>query len=44
MRQIPVEAEDSRAATTVELSTDLLDRARTGWDRFLDSFEGAADE
>ncbi|MGO4459315.1 hypothetical protein AB4039_18765 [Streptomyces sp. M-16] len=45
MRQISVEAEDSRAATTVEPSTDLLDRAaRTGWERFLGTFEGTSDE
>ncbi|MFE2251205.1 hypothetical protein [Streptomyces lavendulae] len=44
MRQIPAEAEDSRAATTVKPSADLLDRARIGWERFLDSFEGASDE
>ncbi|MFF4579308.1 hypothetical protein ACFY15_13015 [Streptomyces sp. NPDC001373] len=24
--------------------TDLLDRARTGWQRFLDTFEGDSDE
>ncbi|MEV6575509.1 hypothetical protein [Streptomyces sp. NPDC051577] len=44
MRQIPGDAEESRATAKVEPSADLLDRARDGWERFLDTFEAASDE
>lgn len=52
MCQIPVgdaasEAEESpstRVAAAVEPSTELLDRALAGWERFLDTFEGESDE
>lgn len=31
-------------AAAVEPSSDLLDRALVGWERFLDTFEKASDE
>ncbi|MFD8981822.1 hypothetical protein [Streptomyces sp. NPDC059564] len=34
----------SRAKALDNLSQGLLDRARVGWERFLDTFEGASDE
>lgn len=34
----------TRPAFLGEPSADLLDRACAGWERFLDSFEGASDE
>ncbi|MFB9587373.1 MULTISPECIES: hypothetical protein [Streptomyces] len=33
-----------RARTTSSPSTELLDRALVGWERFLVTFEGASDE
>ncbi|GAA0276880.1 hypothetical protein GCM10010302_13180 [Streptomyces polychromogenes] len=33
-----------RVAATIEPSSDLLDRAQAGWERFLDSCEEARDE
>ncbi|MEU3312003.1 hypothetical protein ABZ743_05000 [Streptomyces sp. NPDC006662] len=32
------------AGTGGRPTPDLLDRARVGWERFLDTFEGAHDE
>ncbi|MCX5378801.1 hypothetical protein [Streptomyces sp. NBC_00091] len=37
---VPVE----RVAARFEPSTGLLDRAQAGWERFLDTFEGASNE
>ncbi|MEU9084663.1 hypothetical protein [Streptomyces sp. NPDC048357] len=42
-----VDTEDApsrRAAAIGEPSEDLLDRALVGWERFLDSLQGASDE
>ncbi|MFF4430728.1 hypothetical protein ACFYZ4_16355 [Streptomyces sp. NPDC001513] len=42
-----VDAEDipsERVAAVVEPSADLLDRALVGWERFLDTLQGASDE
>ncbi|WP_330296003.1 hypothetical protein [Streptomyces sp. NBC_00503] len=55
MGQTPVDTSTPETASTsdtpsagvtaaVEPSTDLLDRALTGWERFLDTFEGGPDE
>ncbi|MEU9159408.1 hypothetical protein AB0D29_03855 [Streptomyces sp. NPDC048424] len=33
-----------RAAAIGEPSADLLDRALVGWERFLDTLQGASDE
>ncbi|MGE7391822.1 hypothetical protein ACQKM2_40785 [Streptomyces sp. NPDC004126] len=33
-----------RVAATLAPSTDLLDRALAGWERFLSTFEAASDE
>ncbi|UQX02373.1 hypothetical protein [Streptomyces sp. RerS4] len=34
----------ARVATIGEPSTNLLDRAHAGWERFLETFEGPSDE
>lgn len=55
MRQLPIDTSASETVSTsdappaavvaaVEPSTDLLDRALVGWERFLSTFEGASDE
>ncbi|MEU8776067.1 hypothetical protein [Streptomyces sp. NPDC048606] len=33
-----------RAAAASEPSTELLDRAQVGWERFLSTFEAASDD
>ncbi|MFD8149064.1 hypothetical protein [Streptomyces sp. NPDC059708] len=33
-----------RVAATAEPSTELLDRAHAGWERFVRTFEGASDD
>ncbi|MFF5706003.1 hypothetical protein ACFY7H_26515 [Streptomyces sp. NPDC012794] len=33
-----------RAVAAIEPSSELLDRALAGWERFVSSFEGASDE
>ncbi|WP_327285073.1 MULTISPECIES: hypothetical protein [unclassified Streptomyces] len=42
----PLDPDDSpsRAMALDNPSQGLLDRARGGWERFLDTFEAAADE
>ena len=44
MRPIPVDTDAKDVAALVEPSTELLDRALAGWERFLDTFEGVPDE
>ncbi|MEV7524902.1 hypothetical protein [Streptomyces sp. NPDC091371] len=55
MRQIPVDTSAAEpvgasdtppvgVAAAISPSADLLDRALVGWERFLDTFEGASDE
>ncbi|MGE7385950.1 hypothetical protein ACQKM2_10800 [Streptomyces sp. NPDC004126] len=39
-----VTASFARVATTVTPSTELLDRALAGWERFLSTFEKVSDE
>ncbi|MFJ3881220.1 hypothetical protein ACIPW5_27700 [Streptomyces sp. NPDC090077] len=36
--------ETSHTLVVAEPSTDLLDRASAGWERFLGTFEAASDE
>ncbi|MFJ8212328.1 hypothetical protein [Streptomyces sp. NPDC096033] len=48
MRQVPIDPHDGAAthqvAAAIEPSSDLLDRAQVGWERFLDTFEELPDE
>ncbi|MBT2478392.1 hypothetical protein [Streptomyces sp. ISL-94] len=44
---ISIDTDDTSSlgvVAVVEPSSDLLDRAQVGWERFLDTFEGAPDE
>ncbi|MFF3861046.1 hypothetical protein [Streptomyces sp. NPDC002209] len=42
--QAAQEAPWPRSEARTSPSQELLDRARVGWERFLDSFEAASDE
>ncbi|MFH8887280.1 MULTISPECIES: hypothetical protein [unclassified Streptomyces] len=44
MRPIAIDIETENIAASIEPSAELLDRALVGWERFLDTFEGALDE
>ncbi|MEU9032096.1 hypothetical protein AB0D46_32250 [Streptomyces sp. NPDC048383] len=44
MRPNPVEPNANDVPALTEPSTELLDRAPAGWERFLDTFEGVPDE
>jgi hypothetical protein len=42
--QAPQEVPRPKPEAGTEPGQGLLDRARTGWERFLDTFEGTSDE
>ncbi|MER7463892.1 hypothetical protein [Streptomyces sp. NPDC097981] len=43
-RPLVPDTSQARAKALSHPTQQLLDRARVGWERFLDSFEGASDE